>query len=203
MNRRRFLSASVLMLAAPSLLAEILQGRRATMHGERSREVWQAALNLKGVRLARPGESIQAVFFIDLNCPACASLWQWFDVPERHPWATYWVPVAYMNKTSTARAAALLRSPDPYVALKLNYGPGFDREQRLGKLPPVEPTLDERTAIHANTAFWNSLFPMTPLTLYRTADGKYWQLLGLLPEPRMSGYFSQLAPKTLETYTGK
>lgn len=202
MTRRRFLTASALSLAAPSLLAGALTGQDATMHGQRDRSLWLAAQQLKGVRLARPDDSIQVVFFIDLNCPACAHLWRWFDTPTRRQWATFWVPVAYMNKTSTARAAALLRAPDPYAALAQNYGPGFDQNRRIGALPEAAaPTLDERSAIRMNTTFWNGIFPSTPLALYRTAEGKYWQLLGLFPEPQMSGYFANLAPARLSTYT--
>lgn len=204
MTRRRFLAAAASalpLLAARAALAEILTGRDATMHGQRDRGLWLSAQRLKSARLARPGDLIQVIFFIDLNCPACAHLWRWFDTPARHQWATQWIPVAYMNKTSTGRAAALLRAPDPYVALAQNFGPGFDQDSRIGALPEAEGiTLAERSAIRANTTFWNGIFPSTPLALYRTADGKYWQLLGLFPEPKMSTYFAQLAPARLEAY---
>ncbi|MFN3792889.1 hypothetical protein [Massilia sp.] len=202
MTRRQFLATTALALLSPVLRAETLIGQNATMHGQRDRSLWLAAQQLKGVRLARPDDSIQAAFFIDLNCPACAHLWRWFDTPARRQWATLWIPVAYMNKTSTARAAALLRAPDPYAALAKNYGPGFDQNRRIGALPEAAaPTLDERSAIRMNTVFWNGIFPSTPLALYRTVDGKYWQLLGLFPEPQMSGYFANLAPSRLGTYT--
>lgn len=202
MTRRHFLTASALALLSPALRAEILVGQSAIMHGQRDRALWLAAQELKGVRLAKPGDQIQVVFFIDLNCPACANLWRWFNTPARRQWATLWVPVAYMNKTSTARAAALLRAPDPYAALAQNFGPGFDQDRRIGALAEADSlTLDERSAIRANTGFWNGIFPTTPLALYRNRDGTYWQLLGLFPEPAMSGYFTKLAPARLSTYT--
>jgi hypothetical protein len=207
LNRRRFLSTilpALTLLTAPALRAEILHGQNAKMHGQRDRALWLAAQQLKGVRLAKPGDQIQVVFFIDLNCPACANLWRWFNTPGRRQWATLWIPVAYMNKTSIGRAAALLRAPDPYAALAQNFGPGFDQDRRIGALPEGdELTLDERLTIRANTAFWNGIFPSTPLTLYRTADGKYWQLLGFFPEPKMSAYFAQLAPARLDAYPVK
>lgn len=62
------------------------------MHGQRDRAVWQAVNRLAGARLAKPGEQIQAVFFIDLNCPACARFWRWFDTPAHRQWATLWAP---------------------------------------------------------------------------------------------------------------
>lgn len=202
LTRRQFLNTAVLALLSPSLRAEILVGQSAKMHGQRDRALWLAAQRLKGARLAKPDDQIQAVFFIDLNCPACAHLWRWFNTPERRRWATLWIPVAYMNKTSIGRAAALLRAPDPYAALTQNYGPGFNQDRRIGALAESDaPTLVERSAIRANTRFWNGIFPSTPLILYRNADGTYWQLLGLLPEPKMSGYFTQLAPAGLSVYT--
>lgn len=191
-------------LVSPALRADILTGRSAKMHGQRDRALWLASQRLKGVRLARPGDQIQAIFFIDLNCPACAHLWRWFNTPERRQWATLWIPVAYMNKTSAGRAAALLHAPDPYAALVQNFGPGFDQDSRIGALLEADAsTLDERSAIRANTGFWNGIFPSTPLTLYRNANGTYWQLLGLFPEPKMSAYFAQLAPARLGAYPVK
>ena len=202
MSRRAFLSSAALGLIAPSALAEILEGSSAKAHGQRSPADWHAALRLSGARLARPGSLIQVIFFIDLNCPACAMLWQWFDVPERRRWATYWIPVAYMSKTSTGRAAALLRAADPYAALSENFGPGFDMQARLGGLPDAKSaTLAEQSSIRANTRYWSqSLFGTTPLMLYRKKDGSHWQLLGLFPEPRMSDYFREIAPAELDHF---
>ncbi|MDP2112393.1 MAG: hypothetical protein Q8N48_02720, partial [Thiobacillus sp.] len=178
--------------------------QNAKMHGQRDRSLWLAAQRLKGVRLAKPGDQIQVIFFVDLNCPACANLWRWFDTPGRRQWTTLWIPVAYMNKTSIGRAAALLRAPDSYAALAQNFGPGFDQDRRIGALAEADAlTLDERSAIRANTGFWNGIFPSTPLTLYRNADGRYWQLLGLFSEPRMNTYFTQLAPARLESYPAR
>lgn len=202
MSRRAFLSATALGLIAPGAFAEMLQGRSAKMHGQRNPADWHAAVRLSGARLAQPGDLIQVVLFIDLNCPACAMLWRWFDVSERRRWATYWVPVAYINKTSTGRAAALLRAADPYASLAENFGPGFDMRSRLGGLREAEsPTLAEQSSVRANTRHWSgSLFNTTPLMLYRNKDGSYWQLLGLSPEPKMSDYFRELAPAGLEGF---
>lgn len=203
MNRRQFLNATLsglFLAAASSLRAEILHGNSAKMHGQRDRAMWLAVQRLANVRLAKPGDLIQVVFFIDLNCPACAKLWKWFDTPERRHWATLWIPVAYMNQSSAARAIALSRASDPYAALARNYGSGFDPEARQGALA-VAPSLSlrEQSAIQRSTRFWRgALFGSTPLTLYRNNDNTYWQLLGLLPEPEMSGYFRKLAPSQLE-----
>ena len=201
MNRRHFLAASALALLSPTLGAEILQGSSAKMHGQSDRAMWLAVQRLTGVRLAKPGDLTQVVFFIDLNCPACALLWKWFDTPEHHRWATQWIPVAYMDKSSEGRAISLLRASDPYTALSHNYR-DFDYDARRGNLPEAyAPTFQEQSAIHRNTRFWRgALFGTTPLMLYRNNGGTYWQLLGLYPEPEMSGYFSKLAPSRLEAY---
>jgi hypothetical protein len=206
MNRRHYLRTlfhALPVMAAPSLRAEILAGQSAKMHGQRSREVWQATNHLTGVRLAKPGQQIQAAFFIDLNCPACARFWRWFDTPARRQWATLWIPVAYMNAQSLGRAASLLRAADPYRALALNYR-DFDDVNRQGKLAEgASPSPEEQTRIRTNTRYWNgALFPTTPLSVYRNHDGTYWQLLGLFPDKEMNQYFSRLAPARLEVYTG-
>lgn len=201
MNRRHFLTTLTLALASPATIAAILQGRDATMHGQRSREAWQAINRLAGVRLAKPGQPIQAVFFVDLNCPTCARFWHWFDTPARRQWATLWIPVAYMNTQSLGRAASLLRAAEPYRALAMNYR-DFDDANRQGKLAEAaSPSPEEQTRIRTNTRYWNgALFPTTPLSVYRNHDGTYWQLLGLLPEPEMSGYFANLASAQLEGF---
>lgn len=204
MNRRRFLTASVsalTLVAAPAARAEILQGRSAKMHGQRDRNMWLAVQRLAGVRLAKPGDLVQIIFFIDLNCPACAELWQWFDTPKRRELASRWIPVAYMDKTSAGRAIAFLGASDPYAALLQNYS-NFDYENRRGNLAEApQPSLQEQSAIRRNTRFWrSSLFGSTPLILYRNNDGTYWQLLGLFPEPEMSGYLTKLAPPRLDAY---
>lgn len=201
MHRRHFLTAAALAVLSPSLHAGILTGQNPKMHGQRDRALWLAAQRLKGAYLAKPGDQIQVIFFIDLNCPACARLWRWFNIPGRRQWATLWIPVAYMNKTSTGRAVELLRAADPYAALSQNFGSGFDQRSRIGALAEADAlTLDERSAVRANTAFWNGIFPSTPLMLYRNANGTYWQLLGLFPEHEMNAYFSQLAPARLGIY---
>lgn len=204
-TRRHFLTASVsvlTLLSAPRLRAEILKGRDATMHGQRDRSVWQAANRLAGVTLGNARQLTQIAVFIDLNCPACAQMWRWFDTPERRHIVSRWIPVSYMNKTSQARAIALLRAPDPHAALALNYGNGFDFDARIGALPvAASPSLKEQSNLRANARFWNGLFPTTPLILYRKRDGTYWQLLGLLPEPDMNRIFQTLAGAGLETFT--
>ncbi len=202
MTRRQFLATTAMALVSPALRAEILRGPSAKMHAQRDRAVWLAAQRLAGVRLAAPGDLIQAIFFIDLNCPACAELWKWFDTPERRRWATLWIPVAYMNRSSEGRAIALLRASDPYAALAKNYGSGFDYKARQGALAEASsPALQEQTAIQRSTRIWRgALFGTTPLTLYRNNDSTYWQLLGLFPETEMSGYFTKLAPSRLEAY---
>lgn len=204
MNRRDFLSLSaggLSLLTAQGLRADILQGRNATMHGQRERAVWQAANRLAGVTIGSARKLTQIAVFIDLNCPACAQMWRWFDTPERRHIVSCWIPVSYMNQTSQARAIALLRAPDPHAALALNYGNGFDFDARTGALPVATSlALKEQSDLRANARFWNSLFPTTPLTLYRKRDGTLWQLLGLLPEPDMNRIFQTLAGSGLETF---
>lgn len=206
MKRRSFLAAfapALALFCSRGLRAEILQGRNAKMHGQRDRAVWQAVNRLAGARLAKPGEQIQAVFFIDLNCPACARFWRWFDTPAHRQWATLWVPVAYMNAQSLGRAVSFLRAAEPYRALALNYE-NFSDEERQGNLPEAaDPSIQEQSRVRANTRYWNdALFSTTPLSVYRNTDATYWQLLGLLPEEEMNRHFSRLGQARLQAYTG-
>lgn len=202
MTRRRFVAATSLSFFAPATLADILRGPSPARHGQRAREAWLGATSLDGVRLGPGGGDIQAVFFVDLNCPACVQLWQWFDLPEHKDWTTLWVPVAYMHSTSTNKAITLLRASDPPEALSQNFGEAFDRQIRSGGLAPVsDPTPAELSSIRANTHFWRtSLFEATPITLYRRRDGTYWQILGQLPEPQMGQAFTELAPASLPMF---
>lgn len=202
-TRRSFIAATILPLFASNMFADTLQGASPARHGRRSREVWLGAISLAGARVGRADGDIQVVFFIDLNCPACVQLWQWFDMPERRDWAALWVPVSYMNRTSAGKGVELLRASSPRNALAQNYGEQFDRSARSGGLSPASnPTPAELSAIRANTHFWRtSLFEVTPMTLYRRRDGTYWQLLGQLPEPQMSDLFDVLAPATLSVFS--
>ena len=203
-TRRTFLTASSLVLFAPETLADILKGPNPTRHGQRDRDTWLGAATLEGVRLGPKRGDTQAVFFIDLNCPACAQLWQWFDRPERVGWVTQWVPVSYMHATSEGKGIALLRANDPRVALSQNFGEAFNRPARRGGLEPaLDPALTELSSIRANTHFWrSSLFESTPMTVYRGRNGTYWQLLGQLPEPQMDRAFLELAPAALPAFRG-
>lgn len=201
-TRRSFIAAAILPLLAPIAFANVLQGSNPARHGQRSREVWLKAIALAGARVGRTDGDIQAVFFVDLNCPACVQLWQWFNRPEHDNWVTLWVPVNYMHATSAGKGIALLRATDAREALAQNFGEAFDRHARSGGLNPApEPTLAEMSSIRANTRFWrSSLFEATPMTLYRKRDGTYWQLLGQLPEPQMSQAFTDLAPSALQVF---
>lgn len=201
-TRRTFLTASSLGLFAPEILANILKGPSPTHHGQRDRDTWLGATALEGVRLGPKRGDMQAVFFIDLNCPACVQLWRWFDRPEHVDWVTLWVPVSYMHATSTGKGAALLRANNPRGALAQNFGMAFNGRARRGGLEPVpDPAPTEVSSIRANTHFWrSSLFEGTPLTLYRGRNGTFWQLLGQLPEAQMDGAFMELAPASLPAF---
>lgn len=201
MNRRLFLGALALGSAFPST-AKKLSGE-SPLEGERPLGTWLAAQKLDALKLAKPDELTQIIFFVDPNCPACASLWAWFDTTPRRNLASLWVPVAYMKPSSEARAVALLRAADPYAALAHNYGKGFDHAAWEGVIEParnISPA--EQARLKDNRRFWAGLFGATPLVLYRQADGSVWQAVGLPP-----GGFDALLPKLtapkLQTYPAR
>ena len=203
MNRRHFLGAMLPLLTALPLRAEMLKGRAAGF-GERDQATWRAALQLDGLRFGKIGEQIQIIFFIDPNCPACSELWGWFDTSPRRDLASLWIPVAYMNKASAARAATLLRAPDPYAALAQNFR-SFDRANWQGGIAPAQDaTLEELSTIKRNTQFWDKrLFGVTPLMLHRDKGGSVWQTYGFASATDMDALVAQLAPARLEIYNGR
>lgn len=197
MKRRDFLT-----LTSALLMAGHNRFTQAEPEGaqQSTQSIWHTAQKLHGLRLAKPGEQLQVIFFIDPNCPACAKLWQWFDTTPRRHLASGWVPVAYMKQTSAARSIALLRATDPYAALAKNYI-AFDRATWQGGIPLAEDiSAQERLKLRRNTTFWKSLFGATPLILYRTRNGEVWQQIGLPTEPRMNHLVTELAPATLEQF---
>lgn len=200
MNRRHFLVSSLALLPAMPVWAEMLKGR-TPLTGQREQSVWLTALKLGGLRLAKPDDQIQIIFFIDPNCPACAKLWTWFDTSPRRNLASLWIPVAYMRETSEARAIALLRAPDPYAALAQNFRT-FDHATWQGAIPPAgDATLVEQSSIRRNTRFWDqALFGATPLILYRAKEGGIWQYVGLPEAPEMEMLLTRIAPARLEVY---
>lgn len=199
MNRRFFLGALAVAYTSPSV-ANMLTGE-SPLEGERPLSTWLAAQKLGALKLARPDELLQIVFFVDPNCPACASLWTWFDTTPRRNLATLWVPVAYMKSSSEARAAALLRASDSYAALGYNYGKGFDHAAWEGAIEPARDLSSaEQTLLKNNRRFWAGLFGATPLGLYRRADGTIWQTVGL-PPGGFDGLLPKLAPPKLQPYS--
>jgi hypothetical protein len=201
MNRRHFLGALALGSTFPAV-AKMLSGE-SPLEGERPLSTWLAAQKLVSLKLTRPEELAQIIFFVDPNCPACASLWTWFDTTPRRNLSSLWVPVAYMKPSSEARAVALIRDADPYAALAHNYGKGFDHTAWEGAIEPARDVLpEERARLKVNRRFWAGLFGATPLVLYRQADGTIWQAVGLPP-----GGFDKLLPRLaaqkLQTYPGR
>ena len=199
MKRRQFLNVLLPLLVSTPLCAEYLKGASPAT-GQRELAVWRAALALASLRLGKPGDQTQIIFFLDANCPACAKLWNWFDTTPRRELASVWVPVSYMSKTSASRGVSLLRAPDPYFALAHNFR-GFDHANRQGGIAPVtDSTMAELSKIERNTRFWyKRLFEATPLILYRAQNG-IWQTLGWSSNAEMDQLVAKLSPSGLEPY---
>jgi len=198
MNRRLFLGAMAFGSAFPAT-AKMLVGA-TPLKGERPLSTWLAAQKLDALKLANPDELTQIIFFVDPNCPACASLWAWFDATPRRGLASLWVPVAYMKPSSETRAVALLRAADPYAALAHNYGKGFDHAAWEGAIEPAQNTSPaEQARLKANRRFWVGLFGATPLVLYRQTDGSTWQAVGL-PPAGFDVLLPKLAAPKLQAY---
>jgi thiol:disulfide interchange protein DsbG len=125
--------------------------------------------------------------FTDTECPYCHKLWEATqpllargEVQVRH------VLVAVIAPQSAARAAAVLNSPDPKLAM-------HQHESAFGHSPVVPlQNVPPATArrIDGNNALMDSLgISGTPATVYKDADGKVRMAVGMLPPDRIKAIF--------------
>jgi len=197
--RRRHVFAPLMSVAGflvPWARAQEPTGRSAKVHAQRTQDSWLAAARLPSLRLGDSAHnSPELVFFVDPNCPNCAALWHWFNTTPWKNRSAHWIPVAYMNKTSLGRGVAMLRSADPRQALSQNYD-GFDFVNKMGGLPEAStPAPQELNIVRGNTRVWRTeFFGATPLTLYRSRQNTYWQVLGFFSPNKMNEYLVELSP---------
>lgn len=155
---------------------------------------------LKGIKVnSQPSDLTQMVVFFDPNCPASRDLWRDLYGPgSRHrEVASKWLPVSYMDKTSSQRIETLMRQRTS-EALGQNFQ-NFDRKKRQGGAPasPVSPEVAE--AIRNNEIAWKKLYPATPLIAFRTREGDFYQI-GHIEGVVFDDLVESLAPSRLAPY---
>jgi thiol:disulfide interchange protein DsbG len=128
-----------------------------------------------------PKRTVYVLF--DPNCPFCAAGFQALQGYKGSSVRLRWVPVAYLQPDSAARAAAILEASDPAAALAANEM-GFDAKDHKGGLKPAE-SISEKTsrALKANGALMDKLgSTATPTWIYQDNQGRIQVKVGL-PEP--------------------
>lgn len=122
--------------------------------------------------------------FTDPNCPYCNKFWN-----EARPWVKdgkvqlRHVMVAILGPTSPGKAAALLSSQDPQVALTQH-----EQQQGSGGVKPLAQVSPKvRAQLDANQSLMQQLgFSATPTILYKDANGNLQNMQGA-PSAEMLG----------------
>lgn len=162
---------------------------------------WPHLASLPGIDVkALPDDMLQALVFFDPNCPVCARLWLalYGAGSSSKGLATRWIPVAYFNSRSLAKAASILTEASP-VALARNFS-AFDFKERRGAAPEGEITGRLRSQLRLNEAAWQALAPATPLIVYRNGEGQVLMQTGMPPRAKLDSMLASMRPARLPSF---
>jgi thiol:disulfide interchange protein DsbG len=164
-------------------------------------EAWANLKTLQGIEIkSKPNDLIQLIIFFDPNCPHCAELWQrlYGKEAKQKQMASLWIPVAYMKKDSEGRAAYLLdHATRPALAANFE---AFDQAARSGAAPVAITTPQVNTIIKRNMAFWQKLFPATPLIVFRTQSNQTFLQIGLSPAEQFEQLLQLIPSASLDGF---
>ena len=162
---------------------------------------WVQIQRLPGIA-TQPGLSATALYiFFDPNCRYCAKLWTTptseggvADVPA------IWVPVAYLNKDSKGKAAALLRSSSK-TDLARNFML-FNHTQQQGRVEPVVPNATELKTLQQAQDLWQTLGGATPMMVWRMRSSRTLvKYIGLPSPERLQKLLSDVAPSDVQGFS--
>lgn len=161
--------------------------------------IWRQALRLGGVDVSAGVERLRMLIFFDPDCPYCADLWVHLQTLGSPMDGVRWVPVAYYDSSSRARAATILSGSHSAASLDLNFR-RYDRSTRSGAAALMSPIPESLAgSIKRNTAFWAGLGAMTPLILYRKKNGEVWRFQGSPDHSSLAEIDSDIAPAELDS----
>jgi len=166
-----------------------------------SRDRWDRLRSLASIHLGPAADVIHLIVFFDPNCPWCAQLWKklYATIPPS-PHASAWIPIAYLSDSSDGKALAMQRAADPAKALADNFE-RFDMVARSGGIEPIgDPSPRERERQQASNSAWQSLFPASPLIVYRSRDGGTYVQVGMPGADDFAALLAELPPGTMSTY---
>jgi thiol:disulfide interchange protein DsbG len=121
-----------------------------------------------------PKTDPKAVLYVlfDPNCFYCNLTWRAVQPYEKVGLQVRWVPVAYQQRSSVGRAAAIVRAPDPVEAFRRNEA-NYDRSRYEGGIEPMQSVPH---GLAASFAANNSLMhafrsPATPVLVWKDRSG--------------------------------
>lgn len=130
---------------------------------------WQLISHSPGIMVGgKTKTAIQVVF--DPNCPASARLFEYLKKTQTNT-PIRWVPVAYYQKNSLGKAAALLQVTNPEKALNQNFE-HYDYRTQMGATTPISAPEDFKLRLDRLKAGLNRWIGATPLLVIRTPDGQ-------------------------------
>ena len=124
----------------------------------------------------------------DPNCTFCHRLYaQTRDWVKQGKVQLRWVMVGFLKPSSPGRAAAIMAAKDRAKAYVENYS-AFDEKTEEGGLAELKPIpADLQKVLQAHEKLMSDLrFQGTPGLIYKTKDGKWQGVAGLLPLPQLA-----------------
>jgi thiol:disulfide interchange protein DsbG len=146
--------------------------------------LWGSLENAAVISTGAKGAAVKSVAyaFLDPNCIYCNFAWKAFKPYEKAGLQVRWIPVAFLNATSSAKAAALLQATDPAAALdqhETNYKAGGISIQGFVAKP------ETRAKVEANGKLMRDFgFNGTPAMVYK--DPKTGKVLAKNGMPKLS-----------------
>jgi len=129
------------------------------------------------------GKDVKNVIYVfkDANCGYCHLMWKAVQPYEKAGLQVRWIPVAFLAKDSTNKAAALLNAKDPAAAIATLHAEWGKTSSFAAT--PVTPEM--KAKLDANGRLMAEMgFRGTPATLYKDKNGKVLSADGM-PKPAM------------------
>lgn len=140
------------------------------------------------------GKDVKSVIYVfeDANCGYCHLMWKAVQPYEKAGLQVRWIPVAFLAKDSSNKAAGILTSKDPAAALaalqeEWEHPAAADKSKTANSLAakfavtPVTPEI--KAKLDANARLMAEMgFRGTPATLYKDKAGKVLAVDGM-PKP--------------------
>jgi thiol:disulfide interchange protein DsbG len=202
-RRELLLMAAAMSAQIPWSATRAQSPRKSLRQGQSllSRDRWDRLRSLASIHQGPAADMIHMIVFFDPNCPWCAQLWKTlYAKTPPSPHASAWIPIAYLNDSSGGKALAILRAADPGKALADNFV-RFDTVARSGAIEPVgNPSPRERARQQSYNSAWLSLFPASPLIVYRSRDGESYVQVGMPDADDFAALLEELPHESLSTY---